>query len=362
MTISTARALVLAIAILGSTANCRAENATLPLFDVISQDVAEQRRSVAVRVARRLDDTELAQIGETVRARDKRAFTRTHVNVFLPGQSLTQGPWASVLLAPEPKVVVHGLRRDDEEMFLAEHRADRRPMLGSWLTSPPAVPGRLTIYSDAGRIYAEWRLRSGQKTLEELQDGPALKSGRRFDIPGAGFYVLTRTGELEIWDKSTLIATAERIRPDHLALPAVVALGKAGPSQSQSVAIADAARPASAGVKRETYPSSPVQPEAKAATSMPTASVTASVALVHPPVAQPAATAVTRQPVAAAVLDSPAEASLVPAGPIGKVATTKPGKSRAARTKAANAQIADRSKARTLSTGDQINAKIAGRF
>jgi hypothetical protein len=330
------------------------------LFDVVSQDVAEQRRSVAVRVARRLDDAELALVGETVRARDKRAFARTHVNIFLPGQPLTQGPWASVLLAPDPKVVVHGLRRDDEEMFLAEHRADRRPMLGSWLTSPPAVPGRLTIYSDAGRIYAEWRLRSGQKTVEEVQDGPALKSGRRLEIPGAGFYVLTRTGDLEIWDKSTLIATAERIRPDHLAFPAAVALGKTMPGPSQALATLDATRPTGAGAKRDTVPASPVQPDVKPANAIPQTSVTASAALVRPQVADQAGSGVTRQ--VAAVATTQAEPTDVLPAPIAKVASTKSGKNRAARTKTSNAQLADRSRAGTQSTGDQINAKIAGRF
>ena len=117
----------------------------LPPYSSVSEEQSEQRRAVFVRIERRIDEAGLLGIAREIRAREKRAYARTQVNFVLPGMPLNQGSWASVLFAPEPKVMVHGLSRTDEELFLAEHRADRRPLLGSWLTSPPAAPGRLTI-------------------------------------------------------------------------------------------------------------------------------------------------------------------------------------------------------------------------
>ena len=199
-------------------------DAVLPAFNTVSEDLSEQRRAVFVRLEHRLTEADLLLIAEHIKDHSKRSYARTQVNCFLPGMPMNQGPWASVQFAPDPKVLVQGLRREDEELFIAEHQGDKRALLGSWLTSPPAAPGRLTIYSDRGRIYAEWRLRNGQKTLDELQD-TISKAGRRFDVQGGGYYVLAKSGELEIWDKTTLIATAERIRPEHLSLPAAVAIG-----------------------------------------------------------------------------------------------------------------------------------------
>ena len=199
------------------------QTAPVAPFKSLSEDVSEQRRLVTVRIERRLNEAELLRISEAVRSRQNRDYPRTQVSFYLPSMTLRQGAWATVTVSTEAKVQVHGLRREDEEVLLAEHRNDHRSLLGSWLTSPPAAPGRLTIYSDQGRIYGEWRLRNGQRTVDELNDD-STKAGRRFDVSGGGYYILSQSGDLEIWDKSTLIATAERIRPEHLALPTAVAI------------------------------------------------------------------------------------------------------------------------------------------
>ena len=317
-----------------------AEGHRVPAFNVVSEDLSEQRRSVFVRLERRLDEAELLLMGEAIKARGKRAFARTQVNYFLPGMPLNQGPWANVLFSNDAKVQVQGLRREDEDLFMAEHRADRRPMLGSWLTSPPAAPGRLTIYSDQGRIFAEWRLRGGQKTVDELQDGIA-KTGRRFDVIGGGYYVLTRSGELEIWDKTTLVATAERIRPEHLALPQAVALGPK--PATPAIATAPAARqPAAAPA----MVSSPVQPEPKVAASVPAAAPAGpSVAVAVPP--------------ETAVPEPTAELAPEPAGP--KTKPKKQAKAKSRNTPSATVQKAEK-RSKTPTPGEQIAAKLSGRY
>lgn len=302
-------------------------SAALPAFNTISEDLSEQRRAVFVRLERRLAEADLLRVGEYIKEHAKRPFARTQVNYFLPGMPLNLGPWASIQFAPEPKIMVHGLRREDEELFLAEHQADRRSLLGAWLTSPPAAPGRLTIYSDRGRVYAEWRLRNGQKTLDELADS-AAKAGRRFDVQGGGYYILAKSGELEIWDKTTLIAVAERIRPEHLTLPTAVALG---PKLPPIITMAPTApRPAASEMV-----ASPAQPEPSAA---------AGVAAVTPrSTAQIATTPLALDP--------------EPIDPKGRPKKVK--KSRAATQPTARPTRAQSSHG--LTPGDQMAAKMSGR-
>ena len=247
---------------------------------------------------------------------------------------LSQGPWASVLFAPEPKLAVNGLRLEDELSLLAEHQADLRPLLGSWLTSPPAAPGRLTIYSDHGRIYAEWRLRSGQKTIDEVFDTES-KSGRRFDVPGGGYYVLSRNGDLEIWDKSNLIATAERIRPEQLASPTHMAVAP----KSVGTVVAPNAKGASSD------PSS-IHSEPKKLSVIPPAQTdTASVTGDHN---RDAASSV------ALTATSPQSETRGSNGKRGNSAKAKP------QAKTAHAKSVP--KAKTLTPGEQITAKLSGAF
>lgn len=202
-------AAVLLIAVISSGATAQ----SLPHHQIISEDVSEKRRSVSVRVDQRLDEADALRIATEIHRRQKIASGRSYVNFFLPGVPASQGAWASVMFNPEPKFLAHGLKREDEQALIAEHRSDPRPLLGSWLTSPPAATGRLTIYSDGGRIYAEWRLKNGQRTVEELKDASGTH-GRRFDLVGGGSYALTRSGDLEIWSGPTLVAVGERIRAE----------------------------------------------------------------------------------------------------------------------------------------------------
>jgi hypothetical protein len=329
------RALAVAVGLLTLGTVGAAAQTHLQPFNTLSEDLSEQRRSVAIRIERRLDEAELLRIAEHTRNHGKRTYARTQINYFLPGSPLNQGAWASVLFAPDAKVMVHGLRREDEELLLTEHRADKRMLLGAWLTQPPAAPGRLSIYSDHGRIFAEWRLRNGQKTLDELQD-TTVKSGRRFDIQGGGYYILAKSGELEIWDKTTLIAVGERIRPEHLALPVAVAIG---PKVPPVITMAPA-RPA----PPVEMVASPAQPEPSTA-----AAVAAVAPSPHPTTASAALTTAV----------APAEADL----------NTRKGRpKKAARAKSRptgdqqNARTAAKASKGGLTTGDQIAAKISGRY
>ena len=336
--------------IVGGACSVQAGPHELPAYKPVSEEISEQRRAVYVRVDRRIDEDDLLRIAGQIEAQGKKPFARTYINFILPGMPVNQGAWASVLFAPEPKVMVHGLSRSDEELFLSEHRGDTRPLLGSWLTTPPAAPGRLTIYSDHGKVFAEWRLRSGQKTVDELHDS-TTKSVRRFDVSGGGYYVLTRTGELEIWDKSTLIATAERIRPAHLALPAMA-------SNRQTAPVRIATKTAPAADLSVALPSSPVQPEPVAAPVKSASSASAPLTVSVPAMTSPKAA---RGEVASVNSDPTKVLELEPVEPKGKA--KKSARSKARQNKgAASTKLTSVSKSREMTTGDTISAKLAGKI
>ena len=103
--------------------------------------------------------------------------------------------------------------------------SDRRDVIGAWLTSTPATPGRLTIFREGKRLYAEWRLRSGVTTKDELSE-TRVAAGRRYDIRSSASedHFMVTGGELEIRARGGRIAIAERIGPAPVEQPLVSAL------------------------------------------------------------------------------------------------------------------------------------------
>lgn len=214
------RLMIAVVGLLGLIASgFEARAQTLPTHAVFSEDYGDKRRTVSVRLDQRVDDAEALRLAAHIHARAKQQVQRTYINLYLAALPVAQGPWASVIYAPnasgeiEAKLQVLGLKREDEQALVAEHRADTRPLVGSWLTSPPAALGRLTIFTERGRVYGEWRLRNGQKTIDELKDVSA-GANRRFEVLGGGQYAVTRAGDLELWSGTTMIALAERIRTE----------------------------------------------------------------------------------------------------------------------------------------------------
>ncbi len=354
MTLARRALLVATTFCLCSLSPASAQTRQLLPYRAVSEDLSEQRRSVFVRIDRRLDDADLQAIAADVQARAKRSYARTQVNFILPGMPSNQSAWASVLFAPDAKILIHGLSRADEDVFLAEHKADRRSLLGSWLTSSPAPLGRLTIYSDHGKVFAEWRLRGGQKTVDELFD-TTTKTVRRFDVPGGGYFVLTRAGELEIWDKTNLIATAERIRPEQLATPTVTATAGKG--------AVVAARPSlSAPSAANAMPSSPTQPEPRIAATLPAASSAGATALAATASPEPSRLAALSGTTASGTHALPLKPDAVADAPVNGSMARKTKSHKASGSVKGHTKGVVQARSKSPTTGDEISAKLAGRF
>ena len=191
-----------------------AESQPGELYRIASDEASSEtsRRVVAVVLAKRLAEAEIGRIADIVRAKEKAPFERTIVNFYLPRMKIGEGAWAAAIYNPGRKISIVGLRLDEEQAAIAEAANDQRPRVGVWLTAPPAAPGRLTIYLDGARAFAEWRLRNGDKSVEELIETRDPK-GRRFATKtgGADYYLITWNGELELRDGQSIIATGEKL-------------------------------------------------------------------------------------------------------------------------------------------------------
>lgn len=225
------RAVIAAFILLASSAAIAA--APAESFKIVSEDATAERRIVAVRLPARLAEPDLRRLAEDIQKRSRAATQRTLFRFHLPGMPLDQTPWAVAAFQPDLKLTIHGLKFDEEQIYAAEVHADRRQLVGAWLTSPPAIPGRVSIFRDKGGVFAEWRLRSGLKTIEQLTENKVAR-GRLYTIKpegaakaavsapddgagksdGSAQFLVTAAGELELRDRDTLIATGEIIPLD----------------------------------------------------------------------------------------------------------------------------------------------------
>ncbi len=181
-----------------------------PGYQLMYEDASSGKRIVAVRLDRRVPEQDLGRLAEAVRTRFPTPATRTQVQFYLAPQRSGEMPWATAVFAPDLRLQISGLTVEEEEVLHLEAQKETRPIIGAWLTGPPASPGSLMIVREKGRLTAEWRLRGGHRTQDEVVES-RWNGGQRYDVKGdAGqHYVVTRAGTLELRDARALIATAE---------------------------------------------------------------------------------------------------------------------------------------------------------
>jgi hypothetical protein len=216
------------------------DNASSEPYRIATDEASTEtsRRKVAVVLAKRVPEAEIGSIADAVRAKEKVPFERTTVSFYLPRMKIGEGAWATATFNPALKISIIGLRLEEEQAAVAEASSDPRPRVGVWLTAPPAAPGRLTIYREGAQTFAEWRLRNGDKSVDELVETRDPK-GRRFATKAGGtdHYLLTWNGELELRDGQSIIATGEKLTvaaDASAAKPAPVAAVKQRPRAASS--------------------------------------------------------------------------------------------------------------------------------
>lgn len=180
---------------------------------IVSEDGAGPERSIAVRIDQRAPEADIKALAFTLRDKAKPGKAPAVVRFYLSGMALSDAPWAVMRFDEGAHLDISGLRHEEVQAFTAEAAADTRDIQGVWLTSAPALPGKLTIWrTSKGERFAEWHLRTGKKTIDELMEVKTPR-GRRYEIKGSdgGYYLATWAGPLELGEGKAVIATAERL-------------------------------------------------------------------------------------------------------------------------------------------------------
>ena len=183
-------------------------------YSVIDTDIVSGiKRSLDVRLNKKVSENALRAIALKLRAGDSREYDRTFIVYYLPGMPVGAGGWATTHFDPTLDVRILGLTVQEERALVTESVTSVREVIGRWLDEFSG--SQISIYREGGTLFVEQKFKDGSVLKEELVEKPSTL-GRRFDNKQRSSFgdhrVIDRAGDLQIRDNVGLISTAKRIK------------------------------------------------------------------------------------------------------------------------------------------------------
>jgi hypothetical protein len=150
-------------------------------YSIIDSEVIPGiKRSLTVRLNRKVSEKTLRGIALELKSRDTRDYDRTFIACLLPGMVVGSGAWATTHFNPDLEVRINGLTVEEEAALVARPESDNREIVGHWLDERPFVGSRIAIFKDHGKLYVERVFKDGGTWKEELIE-KTTTVGRRFE-------------------------------------------------------------------------------------------------------------------------------------------------------------------------------------
>ena len=193
------------------------DEATIPPdleYEVISDATTPSiKRSVDVRLNKRVTEEVLQTLGLRIKASDSRSYQRTFILYYLPDMEVGAGAWASSHFNPELEVEIFGTSAEEHAALTASQAPDEsREIIGKWMDNRPFVTRRIVLYRENGKVFMESTYADGSSGTDEVGES-STSPGMRFDssLNNEDYFVIDRNGDLEIRDSMGVIATAKKM-------------------------------------------------------------------------------------------------------------------------------------------------------
>ena len=179
-----------------------------------STAIAGIKRSLDVRLNKRVAEDTLHAIAHKLKSQDSRNYDRTFITYYLPGMTVGTGAWATTHFTPELEVKILGLSTEEEKKLSTAPAPEREEIVGRWLDEIPNASSSITIFHEGGKLYVEEKYADGGSRKKELVEKRS-SLGRRFDEVGGAtepgdHWILDSRGNLQLHDNDGLIRTAKR--------------------------------------------------------------------------------------------------------------------------------------------------------
>jgi len=167
------------------------------------------KRSVDVRLKKKVSEEMLEGIAKEIRASNPRKFARTFIVYYLPEQTVGAGGWATSHFNPALEVNVLGLPADSEAEKANVAKAGEAE-IGRWEYSAP--PGYMVVALKTEKGVTVRRIfNDGSSLVEEMT--PSLKTDEIILMPvevneAGDHWILDSDGNLRLMDNEGLIGKA----------------------------------------------------------------------------------------------------------------------------------------------------------
>lgn len=178
--------------------------------DVLEENnIPGVRRSLDVRLSRRMSEAELRRIAEELKARDPNPYDRTFIVYYLPGMEPGAGGWATSHFDPDLDIRILGSTVEQEQALVATAEpVSADEMIGTWVGDQPYMPARITLYREGDKTFILRKYADGSGSPAEVVE-TQTSTGHRYHEPGSGgdYVLVTPSGMIELRDAEGLIAS-----------------------------------------------------------------------------------------------------------------------------------------------------------
>lgn len=172
------------------------------------------KRSLDVRLNKKVSKGTLRAIALKLKAQDSRSYDRTFICYYLPDMEIGVGAWATTHFNPNLDVQILGLTVYQENTLKQLPDDPSREVIGSWLDETPFIGNRITIFRQNGKLFMENTYKdgsSGKKEIVEKLSGKKRTFRNKEGSSFGEFYSIDNQGNLQLWDKDGIISTAKKI-------------------------------------------------------------------------------------------------------------------------------------------------------
>lgn len=182
-------------------------------YEIIGEDAfQDDRRSLDVRLNRKVSEDVLETLAYRLREQTSRSFERTFIVYYLPNMQLDTGGWATSHFDPELDVEILGV--SEEATSRVEKIRDQygQNLIGIWENNQPGSAATFALFKRGNGFGLEQIFPDGSSRTLTVREQPS-EIGRRFRDPENTFgeYWLLRQGNLQLHDPKGLVFTARPV-------------------------------------------------------------------------------------------------------------------------------------------------------
>ncbi len=184
-------------------------------YSIVSSHVVPGiKRSLDVRLNKKVSKETLHALALELKSQDSRTYERTFIAYYLPDMKVDAGAWATTHFNTGLEVRILRITLEQEQALKQQPNDPSREIIGSWLQER-GFANRITIFRKDGKLFMENKYTDGSAGTAELVETSSPR-GRRFDYnPDRGngeYYLINSKGDLQQWDQDGPFLTARKIK------------------------------------------------------------------------------------------------------------------------------------------------------